>query len=184
MKIKKWKTLSTEYLIRRPWLTARRDAVQLPNGTIRPEHYVLEYPAWVNILAIDRQGNYILIEQYRHGLDDVFIELPAGVAEEGEEPLEAAKRELQEETGYGNGEWELLTVLGQNPSTCNNLTYCYLARNVEPISDLQLDEGEDIALHLTTRRELTEMMERDEIKQALMAAPIWKHLLQLHRSTT
>ena len=50
-KIEKWKLLDSEYLIRRPWLTARRDCVQLPDGTVQPEYYVLEYPTWINVIA-------------------------------------------------------------------------------------------------------------------------------------
>ena len=115
MKPEKWKTLKSDYLIRRPWLTASRDTVELPDGRINPEFYILEYPSWVNVTAITKDGQFVMIEQYRHGLDDVFTELPAGVVDPGEEPLEAAKRELLEEAGYGGGEWQLLTVISQNP---------------------------------------------------------------------
>lgn len=99
--IKKWKILGTRYIIKRPWLTARCDTVQLPNGVINDEYYILEYPTWVNVIAITTDGKFVMARQYRHGLQDVFTELVAGVAEKGETPLEAAKRELAEEAGYG-----------------------------------------------------------------------------------
>ena len=73
--IKKWKTLETKYLIRRPWLTARVDKVQLPDGRINPEHYVLEYPDWVNVTAITKDGKFVMIRQYRHAFDEVLTEL-------------------------------------------------------------------------------------------------------------
>lgn len=174
-KIGKWKTLETEYLIRRPWLTARRDKVELPNGVIHPEYYVLEYPDWINVIAITRDGRFVMVKQYRHGLDEVFTELVAGVTEKGEDPLEAAKRELLEETGYGNGQWELLTVLSQNPGSANNLTYSYLATDVEPVAGQNLDETEDIAVRLLSEVEVRRMLDDDEVKQALMAAPLWKY---------
>ena len=79
--IKKWKTLSSEYVFRRPWLTARRDKVQLPNGVINDEFYILEYPTWVNVLAVTEDGKYVMVEQFRQGLGDVFTELCAGVVE-------------------------------------------------------------------------------------------------------
>ena len=79
-KIEKWKTLESEYIVKRPWLTARRDKVELPNGTIHPEYYVLEYPDWVNVIAITKDGKFVMVEQYRHGLDEIFTELVAGVA--------------------------------------------------------------------------------------------------------
>ena len=176
MPIEKWKTLSSEYLIRRPWLTARRDVVQLPNGEINEEYYVLEYPTWVNVIAIDTEGQFIMVEQYRHGLDGIFVELVAGVAEEGETPLEAARRERLEEAGYGNGHWELLSVISQNPATSNNLTYCFLATGVERVAKKQhLDRTEDIAVRHLSRRQLLDLLESDGMKQALMAAPLWKY---------
>ena len=175
MKIEKWKTIDSEYLIRRPWLTARRDRVELPDGRVHPEYYVLEYPTWVNVIAITADGRFVMIEQYRHGLGDVFIELVAGVVEDGEAPLEAARRELLEESGYAGGVWELLTVLSQNPSTTTNLTYCFLARGVERVSEQHLDATEDIAVHLLTEADVHDLLDRDVIKQALMAAPLWKY---------
>lgn len=175
MAIKKWKTLESEYLIRRPWLTARRDKVQLPSGTVHPEYYILEYPSWINVIAITADGRFLMVEQYRHGLQGVFTELVAGVMEAGEEPVEAAKRELMEETGYGNGEWELLTVLSQNPSTTTNLTYCFVATGVEQVSTQHLDATEDIEVKLLSKEEVKSMLLNDELKQALMAAPLWKY---------
>lgn len=175
MKIDKWKVLDTEYLIRRPWLVARRDKVQLPNGTIHPEYYILEYPTWVNVIAITRDGHFVMVQQYRHGLRDVFTELCAGVVEDGEEPLHAAQRELLEETGYGNGSWELLSVISQNPSTSTNLTYCFLATDVAPVGTQHLDETEDIAVQVLTRKEVLDMLMADTMKQSLMAAPLWKY---------
>ena len=65
---KRWTVLESEYLFRRPWLTARRDKVQLPNGNINPEFYVLEYPDWVNVIAVTEDGRFIIERQYRHGI--------------------------------------------------------------------------------------------------------------------
>ena len=175
MEIKKWKTLESEYLFNRPWLTVRKDKVELPNGVINPEHYVLEYPDWVNVTAITKEGKFVMIEQYRHGLDDVFLELAAGVIENGEDPLMAARRELQEETGYIGGEWKLLTAIGQNPSTSNNLTYCFLATDVVPTGEQHLEYSEDIAVRLLDPDKVKRLLHEDKIKQALMAAPLWKY---------
>lgn len=172
--MEKWKTLDSEYIIRRPWLTARRDRLMMPDGTIHPEYYVLEYPTWVNVIAIDREGRFVMVRQYRHGLDDIFTELVAGVAEEGETPLEAARRELREETGYEGGEWELLTVLSANPGSQNNLTYSFIARGVEPAGRRHLDVTEDVEVVVLNRDELFNLLSSSQMKQALMAAPLWK----------
>lgn len=175
MKIKKWKTLESKYLFRRPWLTARCDKVQLPDGTIRPEYYILEYPTWVNVIAITANGDFVMVEQYRHGLQEVFTELVAGVAEAGEQPIDAARRELLEETGYGNGDWQLLTVISANPGSNNNLSYSFIATGVEKIAEQHLDATEDIAVRLLPESEVRRMLLDDEVKQALMAAPLWKY---------
>ena len=100
---RKWEIIESEYLIRRPWLTARRDRVKLPTGVEIPEYYILEYPDWVNVIAITKEGKFVLVRQYRHGIKETRYEICAGVCETGEEPLLSAQRELYEETGYGNG---------------------------------------------------------------------------------
>lgn len=175
MEKQKWTIRDTRYLIKRPWLTARCDTVVLPDGRVNPEYYILEYPSWVNVIAVTDDNRYVMVEQYRHGLQDVFTELVAGVVEEGEEPLAAARRELREETGYEADDWELLTVLSQNPSTTTNLTYCYVARGARRIGEQSLDATEDIAVKILSADELKAMMMADEVKQSLMAAPLWKY---------
>lgn len=74
----KWKTLKSEYVIRRPWLTARRDMVKLPTGVVNDEYYVLEYPDWVNIIAITREGQFVFVRQYRYALGETSFEICAG----------------------------------------------------------------------------------------------------------
>ena len=170
-----WETLSSEYLIRRPWLTARRDVVKLPNGTVNDEFYVLEYPDWVNVLALTTDGQMVMIRQYRYGLGQAGFELVAGVIDEGETPEQAARRELLEETGFGGGGWQEVMTLSANPSTTNNLTHCFLATGVERISTQQLEPTEDIEVHIMHPDEVLGMLQRNEIKQALMAAPMWKY---------
>ena len=176
--IKKWTTLESRYIIQRPWLTARVDKVQLPDGRINPEHYVLEYPEWVNIIAITREGEFVMVRQYRHAMDIVLDELCAGVVEQGEAPIDAAKRELLEETGYGGGTWREIMTVGQNPSICDNITNCFLAEGVERLSDQHLDASEDIAVLLLTRAEVESMLRENRQLQALMAAPLWRYFAE------
>ena len=174
----RWKTLKSEYLIRRPWLTARRDAVQLPNGVINDEFYVLEYPDWVNIIAITPDGDFVFVRQYRYALDLDSIELCAGVIEPGETPEQGARRELLEETGYGGGTWQEIMTIGQNPSTCSNWTHCFLATGVEKLQDQNLDRTEDIDVLLLTRHQVLQMLQSGQLKQALMLAPLWQYFAQ------
>lgn len=174
----KWETISSEYLFRRPWLTVRHDKVRLPDGRINPEFYVLEYPDWVNIIAITENGEFVMERQYRHGLDKTCYEIAAGVVENGETPLEAARRELEEETGYGGGDWKELMLISGNPSTTNNLTHCFLAEGVRKVSAQHLDSTEDLSVCLLSLDQVRQLLVHDKIRQALMAAPLWKYFAE------
>lgn len=171
----KWETLNSEYLIRRPWLTARRDTVRLPNGVVNDEYYVLEYPDWINVIAITTEGKYLFVRQYRHGLGQTCHEIVAGVMEKDEKPIDAAKRELLEETGYSGGSWQKTMEISANTSTMTNMTHCYTAIGVEKTATQHLDETEDIRVELFDASEVRAMLMRGDIKQSLMAAPLWRH---------
>ena len=174
---KPWKVVESEYLFKQPWLTVRKDHVKLPNGNDIPDYYVLEYPDWINTIAITKDKKFILVSQYRHGLGRTSMELCAGVCEEDDEsPLISARRELLEETGYGNGEWEKYMEISANPGTHTNMVHCYLATDVEKISKQNLEPTEDISVHLLSLEELIELLKNDEIKQSVHAAPLWKYL--------
>lgn len=177
-KIEKWKTLGSEYLFRRPWLTARRDKVQLPDGRVFDEFYILEYPTWVNIIATTPEGKFVMVRQYRHGLQDVFLELCAGCVEAGEEPLAAARRELLEETGYAGGRWRAADVLSANPTANNNLNHTFIAEGVTLQGNQHLDPSEDISVELLTEDELFAQLSSGAIKQSLMAAPLWHYFYE------
>lgn len=176
-----WKVLDSEYLHREPWLTVRRERLQLPNGKIAPEYYVLEYNNWVNIIAITKEKKFVMVKQYRHGFGQVCYELCAGVCENSDtSPLESAKRELMEETGYGNGKWSELICVSPNASANTNLSYCFVAEDVEKINEQALDDSEDLTVHLFSLDEVKELLMNGEIIQATMAAPLWKYLAVNH----
>jgi len=111
-----WNVLESRYISREPWHTVREEKVQLPNGNIIPNYYVLEYPDWVSVIALTKEKKMVLIQQYRHARGGVFYEIPAGTSESGDASmLHAAKRELMEETGYGGGVWREYMVISANP---------------------------------------------------------------------
>ena len=178
----KWKVLESEYLIRRPWLTARRDKLELPDGRLIPEYYVLEYPDWVNVIAITKDGKFVMESQYRHAAGVTAFELPCGVMEKGETPLEAMKRALEEETGYGGGEWKQIMVLSPNPGAMTNKTYCFLAEGVERITSQHLDATELLTVHLFEKEEVFRLLVENRIFQSLMAAPLWYYFYDIDRN--
>lgn len=171
----KWKTLDSKYLIKRPWLTARVDKVLLPTGAVIGEYYVLEYPDWINTIAITKDGKFVFVRQYRYAIGKTVNELCAGVVEKNEDPMDAAKRELSEETGFGGGKWTHWMDISANPSTHTNLTHCFLATDVELLCAPHLDQTEDVKMELFTREEVWQMLNKGEIWQSLMAAPLWKY---------
>ena len=175
----RWRVLDSQYVIRRPWLTARRDKVQLPNGIVHDEYYVLEYPDWINVIAETKDGQIIIERQYRHGIGDVCYEICAGVIEKGETPLQAAKRELQEETGFGGGEWQEIMAISPNPGSTNNISHCFYARGVEKLFERHLDRTEDIEVNLFPRDKVFEMLNNGVFKQSLMIAPLWKYFYNM-----
>lgn len=179
-KIEPWHTVESDYLIRRPWLTARRDKVELPDGRVYDEYYVLEYPDWVNVIAITKDGRYILEQQWRHAEGCVSTEICAGVIEKGETPLQAAQRELQEETGFGGGTWTPFMTLSPNSSSMNNHSHTFLADGVEQVSGQHLDRTEDLSVLFLTRDEVFRKLQAGEFHQALMAAPLWKYFFELN----
>ncbi len=175
---KPWKTLDSTYLHRQPWLTMRRDTVQLANGRIIDDFYVWEYPPWLNIIAINPDDKIILIRQYRHGIGEVAYELPAGVHDNpGESLLQGAKRELLEETGYSGGEWYEWMRLSANPALQNNISYTFLALGVKKIGGQHLDATEEITVHPVCLAAAKEIIENGGMLQALHVAPIMKYLL-------
>ncbi|MCD8268538.1 MAG: NUDIX hydrolase [Parabacteroides sp.] len=179
LKDRKWKVLESIYLFRKPWCTVRSECVELPNGNWIPEYFVYEYPNWVNTIAITKDKKFVFVRQYRHGLGMTSFELCAGVCEkEDASPLVSAQRELLEETGFGGGRWSEYMVISVNPSTHTNLTYCYLATDVEPVTSQHLEETEDLTVHLLSSEEVVELLKTDQIKQALHAAALWKYVAE------
>lgn len=175
-----WKVTGSCYLHKKPWLTVRKDSVTLSNGKNIDDFYVWEYPPWINVIAVTHSNEIVLIRQYRHGIARVSFELPAGVHDRpGESLLEAAQRELLEETGYGGGSWKKWMALSANPAIQNNITHTFLATGVKKIASQQLDETEEITVHLVAAEKLVEIIDNGEIIQALHAAPVIKYLCSL-----
>mgnify|MGYP001120784644 CR=1 FL=1 len=103
-KKRNWKVLTSEYLARKPWFTVRHESIELPDGRRIPDYYVFEYPDWVNVIAITKEGKFVFIDQYRHGLGETSYEIPAGVMEPSDRsPLEADE-EHQEVVGTDHEE--------------------------------------------------------------------------------
>lgn len=174
---KPWRVLKSRFIAEnRPWLALRQEIVELPNGEQIPTWYVNDFPDWINVIAVTKDGRFVMESQYRHGIGDTFYELCAGVVDEGETPLEAARRELLEETGYGGGEWSYFMKLSPNPANHSNYQHTFLAVGVEKQGEAHQKKTEDIDTYLFTREEVMEILENGWVMQALHAAPLWKYM--------
>ena len=129
-------------------------------------------PEWANVLAVTPDGRILLVRQFRHGTREFSLELPGGVVEKGQTPLEAAKRELSEETGYIPESIELLCSLRPNPALFGNTIHTFLAKNVVPAGHTDFDENEELDLSFATESELKLMIIDGRIDHAMMGAAI------------
>jgi len=175
-----WKQVSTEYLVQESWFKLRRDRVLKSNNEIMPSYYVLEYSNWANVFPITTDGKVILVRQYRYGIGQWSLEIPGGIMDPGEtNPLEAAKRELLEETGYSCKEIVETAIIAPNPATANNVMYCYLATGCELTHEQSFDEHEELEVILVTMEELKTMLRENKILQSLHTTSMFYALEKL-----
>ncbi len=163
----KWKVLASEYLHQEPWLTIRKDQCELPNGKLVPAFYVNEYADWVNVFGMTKDDRVVMVKQYRHGIEEVGMELPGGVSEHGEDPETAARREVLEETGFEFETYEYLGKTSANPSTTNNFTHMFLATGGEKKCEQSLDETEDLEVVILSVEEVKALVRENKIMQSL-----------------
>ena len=144
--IEPWEKLDSQYLGDFRIFRIRQDTSLSPRTGATHRFFVLESPDWVNVIPLTLEGNVILIRQYRHGTEDVTLEVPGGMVDAADaDPSVSAARELREETGY---EVEAIIHLGSvapNPAFLNNQCHSYLALGVRPVHEVALDGAEDIA---------------------------------------
>ncbi len=163
--IHKWKLLESEWVLQNKWYNVRKDTLEVRSGRIIDDYYLGVFPNVAIVVAVTPDNMIPLVRQYKHGAEDILTELPAGYMDEGEEPLAAAKRELQEETGYTSDEWEQLTYVLRNPSRLrgDNINI-FLARNAQKTTAQALDDNEDIEVMLKPFSEALAMAKSGEIQ--------------------
>lgn len=181
MIIEKWQKIASKYLVREKWATLRVDEVKLPDGIVKADYYVLEYPNWVNAIALTEEGKIIMVRQYRHAADIISLEVPGGVIDGNEEPEFAIKRELLEETGYSFKTCKLVAELYPNPATANNVTLTYVLTGGIKTHEQHLDEHEILNVEEYTIDQVKQFMKDNKIAQALHVAALHYGLAALEK---
>jgi 8-oxo-dGTP pyrophosphatase MutT (NUDIX family) len=139
----KWHVSGSRTLLRDRWIDVRADDCITSAGAKISPYYVLTYPDWVHVVAITRAGSLVLIRQYRHAVSEFLLELPGGAVDAEDPNLEqAARRELEEETGFAAQRWEAVTSLYPNPATHTNRVHFFLALDCECTHPQKLEAGE------------------------------------------
>jgi 8-oxo-dGTP pyrophosphatase MutT (NUDIX family) len=175
-----WKTLSSEYIYKSNWLTARKDTCETPSGKIVDAYYVLEYNDWVNCVAVTADGRIVMVRQFRQGIGKTVLEIPGGTMDDTDpDPEYAMRRELLEETGYDFEKLIPLGAVAPNPASSNNLTHMFLATGGRKVQDQDLDENEEIEVVLMDLEDVEKLLKENKILQSLHVTCLFYALLRL-----
>lgn len=156
------KTIKKNTLFEGKIITVRSDDIQLPDG--RPAfREIVEHPGGVCVAPITPEGNLIFVRQYRYAFSETIIELPAGKLEKGEDPFEAGKRELEEETGYVADSFVDCGKVYATPGYCSEIIHLYAAYNMHKTA-MHLDDGEFLEVFEMPIGKAVEMVLNNEIR--------------------
>jgi len=158
MRTPPWRVTASKYLIDDTFLRLRQDSIELPDGSVIAEYYVRESRGFVMVFAITPEHRVVLVHQYKHGIGRELLELPAGMIDKGEQPLETARRELAEETGYEAESFERVGEFVTDPTNSDTIAHLYIARGALRSREQDLDPAENIDVRLATFNELKTMV--------------------------
>lgn len=170
----RWEKLEDKIIRKDRWIDFREATYCLPNGTEIAPFYHYSSRDFVVIAARDTEDKYICVRQYRVGIDAVTTEFPAGAIEPGESALDAAKRELLEETGAVAEHWTELGSFFANPTMGTSRAHCFLAEGCRVVAAQELDESECVVYVRLGEEELRRAMEDGSFAQAVHIALYYK----------
>lgn len=175
-----WEEIRTEHIVQDQWIDFRRSAYRFPDGSVFEPFYSYSRRDYVVIVASDEDGNYLCVRQFRQGIKQVTTEFPAGGIERtdgreygpgrsqaAEDALEAAKRELLEETGYVSDNWRFLLTVPSNATIADNYAHIFAAKNCRRLRDQNLDKTEFLNVEKYSADEIQDRIETGRFQQAV-----------------
>jgi ADP-ribose pyrophosphatase len=157
--MKPWSVTKSETIVAKKWLTVKEQRISLPHGGQIDDFHLIESPDWASVLAVTDTGHVVFVDQYRHGAARVSRELPAGMIDPGETPEQAAKRELEEETGFVAEHWEHLFSTNTEPARHTSRAHFYFAKGARRIAEQRVDPSENIDVVLLLPRDIMAAIE-------------------------
>jgi len=146
----------------------RRLRCRHPVRAVESDFYIIDLPDWVVTLALTSQRELVLVRQFRFGSNELSLEIPAGVMEDGEDPLAAGVRELREETGYVGERARVIGSASPNPALQGNTCHFVLVENVHAVDRPQWDEHEEIHVSTLPVEDVMSLARRAEIRHAMV----------------
>jgi len=176
-----WETLTSEYALDVSWLRVRRETCRLPNGDIVDDYYLWEGADWVTVFALTTEDRVLLVRQYRQAVRQFAWELPGGVVDAGERVVEAALRELREETGYSAERGEFVARMAVDPPKATFYNHLVIARGCRPAGAQALDRTEEIEVTTLPPPELLPWIRQGQITAQSTIACVYRALDALGR---
>ncbi len=172
--LKKWRIISSKLVLNNIWCRVKQDKVKLPDGTVIDDYFVNLRPDIAMVLPITTDKKVVFVRQYRHGVEEILLELPAGAFDpKKEDSLSAATRELAEETGYSAPKFIKIATLYDNPVKDNNKIHVFLAENATVTGKQVLDMTEEIEVVLVPIAEVMGKIKTGEISVAGTVAALF-----------
>lgn len=174
--VEEWEKLGSETLADYRIFQARQDIRRSPRTGQIHRFYVLESPDWVNVIPLTPDNKVVMVHQFRHGRETVTLEIPSGLVDAGDEsPVETARRELREETGYVADQLLHIGTVDPNPAFLNNRCYTYLALGARHAHLPHLDGSEDIAIEEIPLADIPALIRTGRICHALVVAAFYHY---------
>lgn len=168
--VETWKRKSSKEVADCRVFKVREDLCERESNKKESTFFVIENPDWVNVIAITKNEEVVLIEQFRHGIEEVILEIPGGMIDGDEDTETAARRELLEETGFSSDKFVLLGKSRPNPAIQNNTIFHYLALNCEKTENVSFDEHESVVTKIVSLEDANNLIADGTISPSLVIA--------------